>query len=94
MASDVKPETETEAAARLCDQIRKVVEDAHAAGIGPKIVSGALAYELAAEIAFGSVTELVTELGAYNEAATLHVIDEYGAMLREQVRTFGPKRHA
>lgn len=88
MAGDVKPETE--AAARLCDQIRKVVEDAHAAGIGPKIVSGALAYELAAEIAFGSVTEL----GAYNEAVTLHVIDEYGAMLREQVRTFGPKRHA
>lgn len=70
-------------------KVRELVEQAHAAGVNPTIISSALVYELTAEIAFGTITEM----GRYNEAACLFVIDEFAKNAKDQIRAFGPRRH-
>ncbi len=79
----------THQSAYVTDLIREVVERAHAEGIEPREVSSALAYELAAEIAFGTVHHL----DAFDERIALQVVDGFASNMRDQIRRFGPRRH-
>lgn len=80
--------TETpESAARLTERIRPLVERMHAEGRTPREIVSALAYELAAEIAFG-----VQRDDGHPQAAGA-IVDEFAQMMKMQIMIFGRDRH-